>query len=218
MIDYSAARLNMVESQLRTNKVTSERVLDGFIAVPRERFVAPALAGVAYVDNDAPLGGGRVLMQPMVLARLLQCAAIAPEDKVLEIGAATGYATALLARLAANVVAVECDGGLIATARARLQEFAIGNVTLIEGPLERGDPAHTPYDVILIDGAVAAIPDEVAGQLVEGGRLVTVVKPTHGMAQGVLMTRTEGVLSQRPLFDAATALLPGFHPAPAFVF
>ncbi len=141
MIDYSAARLNMVESQLRTNKVTNERVLDAFLAVPRERFVAPALAGIAYVDDDVPLGGGRFLLEPMVLARLLQLAAIEPDDSVLEIGAATGYVTALLARLAARVVAVECDGKLLATARTRLQELLVSNVTLVEGPLERGDPA-----------------------------------------------------------------------------
>lgn len=218
MIDYSAARLNMVESQLRTNKVTSESVLDAFLAVPRERFVPAALAGIAYVDNDVPLGGGRFLLQPMVLARLLQLAAIGPRASVLEIGAATGYATALMTRLAARIVAVECDGGLIATARARLAALAVANVTLVEGPLEAGDPAHAPYDVILIGGAVAAIPDTLAQQLAEGGRLVTVVKPGQGMGQGVLMARSEGVLSQRPVFDAAAALLPGFHPAPAFVF
>ncbi len=218
MIDYSAARLNMVESQLRTNKVTNESVLAAFLAVPRERFVPPALAGIAYVDDDVPLGESRVLVQPMVLARLLQLAAIVPADRVLEIGAATGYVTALLARLAAQVVAVECDAGLISMARARLKDLGATNVTLVEGPLERGHPAAAPYDVILIGGAVAAIPDDVARQLAEGGRLVTVLQPGHGMGQGAVMTRVEGMLSRRPVFDAATALLPGFEPVPAFVF
>ncbi|HUZ74777.1 MAG TPA: protein-L-isoaspartate O-methyltransferase [Stellaceae bacterium] len=218
MIDYSAARLNMVEGQLRTNKVTNESVLAAFLAVPRERFVPPALAGIAYVDDDVPLGGGRVLLQPMVLARLLQLAAITPADRVIEIGAATGYATALVARLGAQVVAVECDAGLIATARTRLRELGTANVTLVEGPLERGHPAAAPYDVILIGGAVAVIPDEIARQLAEGGRLVTVLRSGDGMGQGMVMTRVEGILSRRPVFDAATALLPGFEPAPAFVF
>ena len=218
MIDYRAARLNMVESQLRTNKVTNESVLAVFLAVPRERFVPPALAGNAYVDSDVPLGGGRVLMQPMVLARLLQLAAISTADRVLEIGAATGYATALLARLAARVVALECDAGLIATARTRLKELDGANVALVEGPLERGHPAAAPYDVILIGGAVAAIPDAIAHQLAEGGRLVTVLRTGSGMGHGVVMTRVEGVPSRRPVFDATTALLPGFEPASAFVF
>ena len=116
MIDYRAARLNMVESQLRTNKVTDEAVLDAFLAVPRERFVPDHLAGIAYVDEDIPLGGGRFLMEPMVLARLMQLAAIGPEDGVLEIGAATGYAAALWRGWRARVVAVESDAGLAAIA------------------------------------------------------------------------------------------------------
>lgn len=218
MIDYSAARLNMVESQLRTNQVTDERVLDAFLAIPRERFAAPAFTGTAYVDDDVPSGGGRFLLQPMVLARLLQLAAIRPEDSVLELGAATGYATAILARLARRVVAVECDARLIATARARLAELAVGNVTLIEGALTLGEPTHAPYDVIVIGGAVAEIPEAIAGQLEEGGRLVTVLKPAHGMGQGILMTRVDGVLSRRPVFDAVAPLLPGFKAAPSFVF
>ena len=218
MIDSRAARLNMVESQLRTNKVTDEAVLNAFLAVPRERFVPPDLAGIAYVDDDVPLGGGRVLLEPMVLARLLQLAQPRAKDKVLEIGAATGYATALLARLAERVVALECDARLAAAARARLKQIGGDRVTLVEGPLERGHPAAAPYDVILVNGAVATIPDAVAQQLAEGGRLVTVIQPPQGMGQGVLMTRVEGRLSQRPAFDAATALLAGFRPAPAFVF
>lgn len=218
MIDYRAARLNMVESQLRTNKVTDEAVLEAFLAIPRERFVPADLSGIAYIDDDIPLGGGRVLLEPMVLARLLQLASLRAEDRVLEIGAATGYAAAILARLAERIVALECDARLAAMARARFKELAIDNVTLAEGPLERGHPAGAPYDVILVDGAVAAIPDAVAQQLAEGGRLVTVVKPEQGMGHGVLMTRVDGGLSQRPVFDAATLLLPGFQPAPAFVF
>ncbi len=218
MIDYRAARLNMVESQLRTNKVTDESVLQAFLAIPRERFVPASLAGIAYVDDDVPLGDGRMLIEPLVLARLLQLARCGTADKALVVGAATGYAAAILARLVGRVVALECDARLAATARTRLRELAVANVVLVEGPLERGHAAEAPYDVILIDGAVAAIPDAVAQQLAEGGRLVTVVKPDERMGQGVLMTRVEGKLSQRPMFDAATALLAGFAPAPAFVF
>jgi protein-L-isoaspartate(D-aspartate) O-methyltransferase len=218
MLDSRAARLNMVESQLRTNKVTDETVLEAFLSVPRERFVPPDLSGIAYIDDNLPLGAGRVLLPPMALARLLQLASIRAADKVLEIGAGTGYAAAILARLAERVVALESDTRLAATARARLKELAIGNVTLVEGPLDRGHPGGAPYDVILVDGAVAAIPDAVARQLAEGGRLVTVVKPEQGMGCAVLMTRVDGRLSQRPVFDAATSLLPGFQPAPAFVF
>jgi protein-L-isoaspartate(D-aspartate) O-methyltransferase len=218
MLDSRAARLNMVESQLRTNKVTDEAVLAAFLSVPRERFVPPALSGIAYIDEALPLGDGRVLPPPLVLARLLQLAAIRAEDKVLEIGAATGYAAAVLARLAERVTALESDARLAATARARLAELGAANVTVVEGPLDRGYPSGAPFDVIVVDGAVAAIPEVVARQLAEGGRLVTVVKPDHAVGCGVLMTRVDGRLSQRPAFDAATPLLPGFQPAPAFVF
>ena len=218
MFDYRAARLNMVESQIRTNKVTDEAILDAFLDVPRERFVPAHLAGIAYNDEDIPLGGGRFLLEPMVLARLLQLAGIGVEDGVLEIGAASGYATAILSRLAARVVAVEGDQRLVAIARARMQEMQIGNVTLLEGRLEEGYPAGAPFEVIVIGGAAAAIPDAIARQLAEGGRLVTVLRPHAGLGQGVLMTRAAGRMSQRAVFDAGTALLPGFAPAPGFVF
>jgi len=218
MLDYRAARLNMVEGQLRTNKVTDAAVLDAFLAVPRERFVPEALAGSAYVDEDIPLGAGRHLLEPMVLARMLQLAEIAPDAGVLEIGAASGYGTAILARLAARVIAVESDVRLAGIARQRLQELAAGNATLLEGRLEEGYPAGAPYEAIVIEGAVAAIPEPITRQLAEGGRLVAVVKPRSGLGQAVLVTRTAGALSHRPVFDAGVALLPGFAAATGFVF
>jgi len=218
MFDYRAARLNMVEGQLRTNKVTDEAVLDAFLAVPRERFVPEPLTGSAYVDEDIPLGGGRYLLEPMVLARLLQLAEIGPDAGVLEIGAGTGYGTAILSRLAGRVIAVESDVRLAGIARQRLQELGAGNVTLLEGRFEEGYPAGAPYEAIVFDGAVASIPEPIARQLAEGGRLVAVVKPGAGPGHAVLVTRTAGVLSQRPVFDAGVAMLPGFDSAPGFVF
>jgi len=221
MVDYAAARLNMVECQLRTNKVTDERVLSGFLAVPRERFVPAALRGIAYVDDDLPLGHGRSLMEPMVLARLLQLAAIDDDDKVLEIGCATGYATAILSRLSAHVIALESDPRLAAEARAHLAEFGLG-ARLVEGKLDAGWPQDSPYDVILVNGAMAEIPPAIAGQLAEGGRIVGVTRNGHSVAgaagEAVVVTRAEGVLSRRAVFDASTGLLPGFEPVPSFVF
>jgi protein-L-isoaspartate(D-aspartate) O-methyltransferase len=218
MIDPAAARLNMVDSQLRTNKVTDEAVLQGFLAVPRERFVPEALRGTAYVDEDIPLGGGRFLMEPMVLARLLQLARLEPTDAVLEVGCATGYATALLARLAQRVTAVEADRRLAQEARARLAELALANATVVEGPLAVGHAAGAPYAVILLNGAVAFLPPAIADQLAEGGRLVTVLRPPGQVGQATLMTKANGVISRRPVFDAATPLLPGFQAEPSFVF
>ena len=223
MINEPAARLNMVEGQLRTNKVTDEAVLEGFLTVPRERFVPAKLRGIAYVDDDIPLGDGRVLMQPMVLARLLQVAEIGKDDKVLEIGGGTGYATALLAKMAATVVAIESDARLLAAARANLAALGLGNCKLHEAPLAAGWPADAPYDVILINGGADEIPAAVRDQLAEGGRLVTVgeglASPAEARCgQAVLMTRAEGRVSSRPVFDATVALLPGFARRPAFAF
>ncbi len=218
MIDYAAARLTMVDSQLRPNGVTDGAVLGAFLAVPRERFVPPALHGIAYVDDDLPLGGGRALMEPMVLARLLQAAAIGARERVLEVGAASGYGSAVIARLAAEVVAVESDPGLLGTAKTRLRELGVANAQLVEGSLTQGHPAAAPYNVIVFEGAIARVPDAIAAQLAEGGRLVAVVQEGESIGQAMLMTRTAGILSHRPIFDAATPLLPGFQAAPSFVF
>lgn len=224
MINEPAARLNMVEGQLRTNNVTDEVVLQGFLTVPRERFVPRQLRGIAYIDDDIPLGGGRVLIEPRVLARLLQLAAIGKEDKVLEIGCATGYATALLARMAASVVAIESDTALLAAARANLAALGITNVRLQEAPLVAGWRGDAPYDAILINGGVGEIPAAISDQLGEGGRLVTVIEgagagvPESRHGQAVLMTQAERRLSSRPAFDATVHMLPGFARRPAFVF
>jgi len=217
-MDFGTARINMVESQLRTNKVTDEAVLDAFLMVPRERFVPVTFQASAYIDDNLPFGNGRELLAPMILARLLTEAQIRDSDKVLDIGCGTGYGTAILARLAASVVGVEEDGELARQARARLAELGVLHATIIEGPLVQGYVAGAPYDVIVIEGAVAAVPDGIAAQLTEGGRLVTVVRADARLGQATLMNRVHSVLSRRPLFDAAARPLPGFVPAPGFVF
>ena len=218
MIDYAQARLNMVDSQLRTNKVTDPRVLEAFLAVPRERFVPAGLRGTAYVDDDLPLGGGRYLLAPMTEARLLQLAAIGPDEAVLEIGCATGYGTAVIARLARSVVAIESDPALAEQAAARLRELAVGNATVIAAPLEEGYPGLGPYGAVVFQGGVARLPDAFAPQLAEGGRLVAVMPKAVGMGQAVIMTRFGSLLSRRPSFDAAAPPLPGFQREPSFVF
>lgn len=217
-MDFAAARINMVESQLRTNKVTDEAVLDAFLMVPRERFVPVGFQASAYTDDNLPLGNGRALLAPMILGRLLTTARIRDTDKVLDIGCATGYGTAILARIAASVVGVEEDEELARQARARLAELGVLHATIIDAPLAQGYGAGAPYDVIVIEGAVTAVPDDTAAQLADGGRLVTVVRADPGLGQATLMCRVKSVLSRRPLFDAAAPSLPGFVPAPSFVF
>jgi protein-L-isoaspartate(D-aspartate) O-methyltransferase len=217
-INYHSARLNMVESQVRPNKVSDPAIIEAMLVVPRERFVPAALRGIAYVDEDIPLGGGRYLMEPMVLGRLLQAAAIAPGDVVLDVGCGSGYASAVMARLARSVVALEEDATLARQCAAALAEFPVPNLTLVEGKLATGYPARAPYNVILINGAVAAIPPAIAGQLANGGRLVTVLQDGAGMGKAVLMSRVDDAFGQRIVFDAGTKLLPGFAAQPGFVF
>ncbi len=218
MTGYEAARTCMVESQLRPNKVTDERVLGAFAGIRRELFAPEHLRVVAYIDEDLLLGNGRYLMEPMVAARLLQAAAVERTDTALIEGAGSGYEAALVAALARSVVALEEDPDLARRGRAALAEHSIASVSVVEGSLPQGHRARAPYDVIFFCGAVAKVPAEIGSQLAEGGRLMAVVKPGSGMGRATLTTRIGGVLAHRVLFDAATPLLPGFLPKPAFVF
>ena len=198
MADFTAARRNMVESQIRTNAVTQEVLLTALAEIPREKFVPEALRGVAYIDEDLPLKKGRYLMEPLVLAKLLQLAAITPDDVVLDIGCGTGYSAALLSKLANTVVALESDPELAARATATLSELSIDNVVIVTAPLAGGYAKQATYDVIVFNGSVPRIPETIARQLADGGRLVAVVG--EGVGQGTLMTRNRGILAQRPVF------------------
>jgi protein-L-isoaspartate(D-aspartate) O-methyltransferase len=218
MTVYETARAKMIDCQLRPNKVTDERIIDAFARVRRELFVPEHLRGVAYVDEDLPLGKGRYLMEPMVAARLLQAAMPDRKDTALVVGASVGYEAALLALLARGVVALEEDAELARRGRAALVDHRIASVSYVEEPLSAGHRQRAPYDVILFGGAVAAIPSEIAAQLSEGGRMGAVLRPGQGVGRATLTTRTGGVLAHRVIFDAATPLLPGFVPTPAFVF
>ena len=218
MTVYKAARANMIESQLRPNKVTDERVIAAFGRIRRELFVPDGLRGVAYVDDDLPLGGGRYLMKPMVAARLLQAATVDAKDATLVVGAGVGYEAALLAQLARSVVALEENPELARIGRSALVDHRIASVSYVEAPPPLGHRQRSPYDLILFAGAAAEIPAEINGQLAEGGRIAVVLRPHECVGRATLITRTGGVLASRVIFDAATPLLPSFLAKPAFVF
>jgi protein-L-isoaspartate(D-aspartate) O-methyltransferase len=212
------ARQNMVDNQLRANKVHDDRVLDAFLRLNRELFVPPPLRGVAYIDEDLQVAPGRYLMEPMVAARLLQALAVQPKDTALVVGAGTGYEAAALGLLARSVIALEDDPDLARLGRSALVDQRIASVTYVEAPLGAGQGARAPYDVILFGGAAASVPEEISAQLAEGGRLGVVLRGPGSVGRATLITRTGAVLAQRVIFDAATPLLPGFEAETGFVF
>ena len=219
-MDFQAARTKMVDNQIRTTDVTSHSVLSAFFSVPREAFVPERKKALAYIDTDIALSdaeGGRYLMEPSPLAKLLQFAEIAKSDSVLEIGSGTGYGAALLAHIATQVVALESDDALAATAKDTLTSLGLSTVTVVTGPLEAGYPKLAPFDVIFIHGAVETVPPALLDQLKDGGRLVAVVG--YGNASRAKLFLREGArTSERLGFNTAVKALPGFRLAKEFVF
>jgi protein-L-isoaspartate(D-aspartate) O-methyltransferase len=216
-MNFAAARHNMVESQLRTNKVNDPAVLEAFDSVPREMFAPPERRSLAYVDEDLAIARGRYLMEPMVLARLVQLAVLRPSARALDVGCGSGYSSAILARVAASVVALESEPALARQARAALAELGLGNAHVVEGELPSGWPSGAPYDAILINGMIEVLPPALIEQLAEGGRLACVQR-RDGVGRATVMTKIDGVASSRVVFEAAVPPLPGFLAPAGFVF
>ena len=217
-MDYSAARHNMVENQIRVNRVTHQGIINAFGEIPREVFVPDNLATLAYVDEKLMITEGRYLLQPMVLARLLQSAKIRPDDVVLEIGCGTGYSTAILASIANTVVAIEEDETLAKQATNNMVELGVDNAAIMTSPLAEGYKKQHPYNAIVLSGSVAKVPESILAQLIDGGRLVTVVNKHDSLGKGVLMTKFGSSISTEEIFDAWTPILPGFELPPSFAF
>ena len=217
--DFAQARDHMVDGQVRPNKVIDPRIIRSMRSLPRERFLPPHLSSLAYADEDVPLPRGRALMEPMVIARLTQLARVRDGERVLVVGAGAGYGSAILAACGGQVTALEDDEALLAIARAVLPGLAPG-VRIQAGPLPAGWPAGAPWDVVMIEGAVRAIPDSLGQQVRPGGRLVAVLAERAGAGHGVLAEHAGagGVLRAHPVFDCATPLLPAFAARPAFQF
>jgi protein-L-isoaspartate(D-aspartate) O-methyltransferase len=219
MTDFATARRHMVDGQVRTADVTDLRILGAMQEVERERFVPPQAAGLAYLDLDLAVGAGaavgRRLLRPMVLSKLLQAADIAPTDRVLDVGSATGYAAAVLARFAGEVVALEEDAGLAEAARKALA--AESKVKVVAGALAQGWAQSGPYDVILLEGSTEVPPHALCRQLKDGGRLVCVLGSGPD-GRAVVYRRSGDDVGYRSFFDAAAPLLPGFAKAPEFAF
>jgi protein-L-isoaspartate(D-aspartate) O-methyltransferase len=217
MFNTVAARRMMVDGQVRTAGITDLDLIDAMLAVPRERFVPQPLVEQAYRDGDIAIGDGRVLLKPMVLAKLIQAARVKRDDHVLDVGCGTGYSAAVLARLAGAVVALEENEALALQAKEALAATSGSRVTVAIGPLTAGWPAAAPYDVILLNGATEVVPETLGRQLKPDGRLACIFGrgPT---GKAMIYRVIEGQLVGRPVFDAAAPVLPGFVAPPAFVF
>jgi protein-L-isoaspartate(D-aspartate) O-methyltransferase len=221
MTDFSALRRTMVDGQVRTSDVTDLRLIAAMLDLPRERFVPQdGKMEFAYLDLDIPVSAAgrplRRMLKPMVLAKLIQAANVGESDRVLDIGCATGYSSALLGRLAGAVVALEQDAELAQFAKKALASLGAANVTVAIGPLMAGWPAAGPFDVIVLEGASEVVPECLHAQLKEGGRLVCVLG--RGPGKAMLYRSVGGEFSGRPIFDATAPLLPGFAQTPEFVF
>jgi protein-L-isoaspartate(D-aspartate) O-methyltransferase len=217
MTDFAAARRHMVDGQVRPNEVTDLRVISAMQAVPRECFVPQTAASLAYLDRDLAVGEGasRRLLKPMLLAKLINAADLEATDRVLDVGCATGYAAAVLARIAGQVVALEQDASLAKAARAGLS--SLPNVSVVSGPLVGGWPQGAPYDVILLEGATEIEPQAFCRQLKDGGRLLCVLSSGPG-ATAMLYRRSGEEMGGRPIFSATASVLPGFTKTPVFAF
>ena len=222
-MDFEAARVKMVENQIRTTDVTSHSVLNAFFAVPRENFVPEKSKLLAYIDCDieiAPAAAGkapRFLMEASPLAKLLQLGVITKQDKVLDVGCGTGYVSAILSLLADKVVALEVDEQLAAQAKTNLAALGYDNVTVVTGDLEKGHAGSAPYNVIFVDGSVEQVPQALLDQLGEDGRLIAVLGFGHA-ARATVFMRERGALSENVFFNASIKPLPGFAKAKEFVF
>lgn len=217
-MDFAVARRNMVESQLRTNKVTDEELLSAMRDIPRELFVPAQRRDLAYIDEDILVANGRYMMEPMVLARLLQGLQVQSSDAVLVVGAGTGYSAAIAGRLAASVFALENDATLSTLASQTLTDMAMDNVVVVDGDLVDGYPSQAPYNVIIVDGSIEQLPDTILDQLAEGGRLGAILVGDDGIGRATIYWKQRGIISHRSLFDANVQILPGFKKTPGFVF
>jgi protein-L-isoaspartate(D-aspartate) O-methyltransferase len=212
--NFEHMRRAMVASQLRTTGTNDPAVLAAMGEVPRERFVPRGRVAMAYADALVPLTPDRQLNSPMALGRLLTEAAPEEAQRALVIGAATGYAAAVVARMVKSVVAVEEDAELAQTAR---QTLAGMGVTLIQGPLVSGHAAGAPYDLILIDGAVEFVPQALIDQLKDEGKLAAGIVE-NGVTRLAIGRKAGEGFGMAAFADAAAAVLPQFVRPKAFTF
>lgn len=217
MVDFSQARTMMVDTQVRPNDVTKYPVIEAMLTVPREAFVPDARQAVAYVGENVPLAQDRWLLEPRSFGKMLDGLNIQPTELVLIVGAGLGYEAAVVARLAQAVVALESHPEMAAQAEATLAEQGVDNVAVVTGDLAAGYPGQAPYDVILIAGGIEELPQALADQLAEGGRIGAIFAEGNlGVAR--IGHKIDGEINWRFAFNASAPVLPGFNRRKGFVF
>ncbi len=215
MTDFTTLRTAMVDCQVRPSDVTKFPVIEAMLTVPREVFVPAEKRGVAYAGAHVELGGGRVIMDPRILAKLLDALDIKPDELVLDLGCGLGYSTALIAHLAEAVIAVESDPDLAAEAEANLETQSVDNAFVIHAPLIEGAAKHGPYDAVLVGGAVQKIPASIVDQIKDGGRIAAIFSK-NASGECRLGVKSGGRVAWRAVFDATAPVLPEFADQPEF--
>jgi protein-L-isoaspartate(D-aspartate) O-methyltransferase len=202
MTDYAAEREAMVERQLKRRGIDDRAIVDAFLAVPREAFVGPEFAHLAYGDHPLPIEAGQTISQPYIVALMIQAAGIARGDRVLEVGAGSGYAAAVIGRIAQRVVAIERQHDLVEVARERLESLGYANVEVVEGDGTKGWPAEAPYDAILASASGSHVPNALLAQLAPGGRIVMPIGEPGWVQQLIKATRrADGTVERQNLGD-----------------
>lgn len=215
MTDFAARRTMMVDTQVRPSDVTKFPIIDAMLAIAREDFVPATKREAAYVGENLDLGQGRVMLEPRTLAKMLDGLAIGGDELVLDIGCAMGYSSAVIARMAEAVVAVEEDESMAQEAQEALMAAGADNAVVHTGPLSEGAAEHGPYDVILLQGGVQQVPPMLLDQLKEGGR-IAVLFMDGALGEVRIGYKRAGTISWRLAFNATAPVLPGFKEEMSF--
>jgi protein-L-isoaspartate(D-aspartate) O-methyltransferase len=215
MSDFASRRVMMVDTQVRPSDVTKFPIIEAMLTVPREVYVPDDRREAAYVGENLPLGGGRVLLEPRTLAKLLDAIDLRPGEMVLDLGCGLGYSAAVIARLVGTVVAIEEDEALAADAQRLLSEEGVDNALVLAGPLAAGAAKHAPYDAIMLQGGVETVPDALLGQLKDGGRIGAIFMDGP-LGTAKIGYKSDGHVTWRPVFNATAPVLDGFRKARAF--
>ena len=218
-MDFKIARKNMVENQIRANKVTSLNVINAFLDVPREKFVPDALQEISYVDEDIQLSRNRFMMKPMILARLFQSLSLKGNENILHVGSNSGYGSAILSRMCSSVISLESDKKLFETSIHTFSNMGFDNVVPLHGSMENGVEKEAPFDIIFIEGSIETEPKSLFGQLNENGKLIAIIRPANiKIGKAKLFFKISNEIGLENLFDAQVSKLSIFKSKTKFSF